>query len=156
LESISNQTDYRRGFDVLLLNTEYLQARTESVIRKLLESDVRGVAIMNSSLDKSATAELSAEGIGVVFCNLGPPERRVSNISIDYQRGIAQAMRVKKKQNAQGPLRFHWIRRMWNSIRVFGDGSPELHRKAPMPGIDLLDASKAAKTLVPIFNFRAL
>ena len=81
-----------RGFDVLLLNTEYLQARTESVIRKLIESDVRGVAIMTSSLDKSATAELSAAGIGVVFCNLGPPERLISNISIDYQRGISQAI----------------------------------------------------------------
>jgi len=81
-----------RGFDVLLLNTEYLQARTESVIRKLIESDVRGVAIMTSSLDKSATAELSATGIGVVFCNLGPPERLISNISIDYQRGISQAI----------------------------------------------------------------
>ena len=81
-----------RGFDVLLLNTEYLQARTESVIRKLIESDVRGVAIMTSSLDKSVTAELSAAGIGVVFCNLGPPERLISNISIDYQRGISQAI----------------------------------------------------------------
>ena len=81
-----------RGFDVLLLNTEYLQARTGSVIRKLIESDVRGVAIMTSSLDKSATAELSAAGIGVVFCNLGPPERLISNISIDYQRGISQAI----------------------------------------------------------------
>src|SRR5712671_749000 len=81
-----------RGFDVLLLNTEYQQVRTESVIRKLIESDVRGVAIMTSSLDKRATAELTAAGVGVVFCNLGPPERLISNISIDYQSGISQAI----------------------------------------------------------------
>jgi LacI family transcriptional regulator len=81
-----------RGFDVLLFNTEYHQARTESVIRKLIESDVRGVAIMTSSVDKSTTAELTAAGVGVVFCNLGPPERLISNISIDYQRGISQAI----------------------------------------------------------------
>jgi|SRR5271169_796705 len=78
-----------RGFDVLLLNTEYHRARTESVIRKLIESDVRGVAIMTSSVDKSTTAELPAAGIGVVFCNLGPPEQLISNISIDYPRGIS-------------------------------------------------------------------
>src|SRR5258708_140433 len=48
-----------RGFDVLLLNTEYQQVRTESVIRKLIESDVRGVPIMTSSLHKRATAELT-------------------------------------------------------------------------------------------------
>src|SRR6202140_5474103 len=41
-----------RGFDVLLFNSEYQKVRTESVIRKLIESDVRGVAIMTSFLDK--------------------------------------------------------------------------------------------------------
>ena len=81
-----------RGLDVLLFNTEYQQARTSSVIRKLIESDVRGVAIMTSSVDKSATRELVAAGIGVVFCNLAPPERLISNISIDYQIGISRAI----------------------------------------------------------------
>src|ERR1700676_174835 len=81
-----------RGFDVLLFNTEYQESRTKSVIRKLIESDVRGVAVMTSSLDKSTTSELTAAGIGVVFCNLGAPERLISNISIDYQRGISQAI----------------------------------------------------------------
>jgi DNA-binding LacI/PurR family transcriptional regulator len=83
---------WERGFDVLLFNTEYQQGRIDSVIRKLIESDVRGVAIMTSSVDKSATADLTAAGVGVVFCNLGPPERLISNISIDYQSGISQAI----------------------------------------------------------------
>ena len=33
-----------RGFDVLLLNTEYNPERTRAVVRKLVESDVRGAA----------------------------------------------------------------------------------------------------------------
>src|SRR6266567_804210 len=81
-----------RGFDVLLCNTEYNQSRTKSVIRKLIESDVRGVAIVTSSVDRSVTSDLIAAGVGVVFCNLGPAEKLVSNISIDYQRGISQAI----------------------------------------------------------------
>jgi DNA-binding LacI/PurR family transcriptional regulator len=81
-----------RGFDVLLCNTEYDPLRTQSVIRKLIESDVRGVAVMTASLGKKMTSQLTAAGIGVVFCNLDPAERLVSNISIDYQRGIAQAI----------------------------------------------------------------
>src|SRR6266704_2437169 len=81
-----------RGLDVLLCNTEYDQARTKSVIRKLIESDVRGVAIMTASVGKSVTSDLIAAGIGVVFCNLGQAEKLVSNISIDYQRGISQAI----------------------------------------------------------------
>ena len=83
---------WNRGFDVLLCNTEYDPQRTKSVIRKLIESDARGVAVMTSSVGKSLTCELAAAGVGVVFCNLSPPERLVSNIVIDYHRGIAQAI----------------------------------------------------------------
>jgi DNA-binding LacI/PurR family transcriptional regulator len=81
-----------RGFDVLLCNTEYNPERAKAIMRKLLESDVRGVAIMTSSLPKSMTSELVAAGIGVVFCNLSPPEKLVSTITIDYQRGISQSI----------------------------------------------------------------
>src|SRR5690348_1156332 len=81
-----------RGFDVLLLNTEYSQVRTQSVIRKLVERDVRGVAIMTSSIDTTATSELTEAGIGVVFSNFCPADRLVSNISIDYNGGILQAI----------------------------------------------------------------
>jgi len=81
-----------RGFDVLLCNTEYHRTRAESVMRKLIESDVRAVAIMTSSLDQNVTAELREAGVALVFCNLGPATKLVSNISIDYQRGIAQAI----------------------------------------------------------------
>jgi DNA-binding LacI/PurR family transcriptional regulator len=81
-----------RGFDVLMCNTEYDPLRTQSVIRKLIESDVRGVAVMTASVDRKATSELTAAGVGVVFCNLGPAETLVSNISIDYQGGISKAI----------------------------------------------------------------
>jgi DNA-binding LacI/PurR family transcriptional regulator len=81
-----------RGFDVLLCNTQYDQARTKSILRRLIESDARGVAVMTSSIDRSWASELIAAGIGVVFCNLGPAEKLVSTISIDYQRGLAQAI----------------------------------------------------------------
>ena len=80
------------GFDVLLCNTEYSPERTRSVIGKLVQSDVRGVAIVTSSIDNSMTPELIEAGIGVVFCNLCPPGKLVSNISINYQNGVLQAI----------------------------------------------------------------
>ncbi|HET6931023.1 MAG TPA: LacI family DNA-binding transcriptional regulator [Candidatus Acidoferrum sp.] len=81
-----------RGFDVILCNTQYDQPRTKSILRKLIESDVRGVAVMTSSIDKPTVSELMDAGIGVVFCNVGPAGKLVSTISIDYQRGIEQAI----------------------------------------------------------------
>src|SRR5438067_562431 len=59
-----------RGLDVLLCNTEYNQSRTKSILRKLIESDVRGVAVMTSSIERGMATELINAGIGVVFCNV--------------------------------------------------------------------------------------
>lgn len=81
-----------RGFDVLVLNTEYSNARTESIVKKLVESDVRGVAVMTSSIDDSATRELTDAGIGVVFNNLCRAHKLVSNINVNYVHGIDQAI----------------------------------------------------------------
>ena len=81
-----------RGFDVLVLNTEYSAARTDSIVRKLVESDVSGVAIMTSSIDDSATHELTNAEIGVVFSNLCRADKYVSNITVNYEIGIAQAI----------------------------------------------------------------
>ena len=82
-----------QGLDVLLCNTEYSPQRTQSVIDKLIQSDVRGVAIVTSSIDNRMTSDLIEAGIGIVFCNLCPPGKLVSNITIDYQHGVSQAIK---------------------------------------------------------------
>lgn len=83
---------WESGLDVLLLNTEYNESRVKSVIRKLVESDVRGVAIMTSSIDRDAAVELTEAGIGVVFSNFCAADKLVSNITINYRQGISQAI----------------------------------------------------------------
>ncbi len=83
---------WENDFDVLLLNTEYNEKRKASVVRKLIESDVRGVAIITSSINDNVIPALTREGIGIVFCSLLPAARLVSNIAIDYERGILEAV----------------------------------------------------------------
>ncbi len=82
-----------RGFDTLLLNTEYSKERTQAVLRKLIENDVRGVAIMTSSVDDSAIETLTSAGIGVVLSSTAAPGRLVSTIRINYERGLEQAIK---------------------------------------------------------------
>jgi DNA-binding LacI/PurR family transcriptional regulator len=83
---------WNRGFDVLICNTEYDRVRTKAVIRKLRESDVRGVAIVTSSVDRSTASELTDAGIPLVFCNSEPAGKLVGNISIEYEHGINKAI----------------------------------------------------------------
>lgn len=83
---------WNRGFDVLICNTEYDQERTKAIMRKLRQSDVRGVAIVTSSVDKGMASELIAAGIPVVLCNSEPASKLVGNISIEYEHGIKKAI----------------------------------------------------------------
>ena len=83
---------WEQGCDVLLLNTEYDKKRTESVVQKLIENSVRGVAIVTSSLQDSAISTLTNKGIGVLTCNPVPVNHLVSTLTIDYQQGLIQAI----------------------------------------------------------------
>jgi DNA-binding LacI/PurR family transcriptional regulator len=83
---------WERGFDMLLCNTEYDPIHTSAAVRKMIESAVRGVAIMTSALGREVAAQLTACHIGVVFYNLGPVEKLISNIRIDYSQGISEAI----------------------------------------------------------------
>jgi DNA-binding LacI/PurR family transcriptional regulator len=47
---------------------------------------------MTSSIENHMAAALTEAGIGVVFQNLGHADRLISNVSIDYERGILQAI----------------------------------------------------------------
>ena len=85
-------TAWTRGFDVLLCNTEYDLERTKVVMRKLRESDVRGVAVVTASVDRSIAAELMVAGIPLVFCNSDPASRLVGNINIEYEHGVEKAI----------------------------------------------------------------
>jgi LacI family transcriptional regulator len=85
-------TAWNNGFDVLICNTEYDRDRTKAVIQKLRESDVRGVAIVTSSVDKNMASELTDAGIPVVLCNSEPASKLVGNISIKYEHGLKKAI----------------------------------------------------------------
>ncbi len=83
---------WERGFDVLLLNTEYDDHRADIAVHKLIENSVRGVAVITSSLPDSALETLTSKGIAAVTLNPVATGRLVSTVTIDYERGLMQAI----------------------------------------------------------------
>jgi LacI family transcriptional regulator len=83
---------WERGYEMLLCNTEHDPLHMRAAVRKMIESDVRGVAIMTSALGREVAADLTSHQVGLVYYNLGPAEKLVSNIRIDYSQGISQAI----------------------------------------------------------------
>jgi len=83
---------WKEGFDTLLCNTEHDATRSDNAIRNMLQSNVRGVAVMSSALVHKDLEHLRASQIGVVFYNLGHAEKLISNIQINYQSGISRSI----------------------------------------------------------------
>lgn len=89
IESVASE----RGYDVILANTNYDPNRTADCVQRMIEKQVMGVAIMTSEMDFSLIRELTGKNVSVVFLDLGPVRERMSNINVNYQSGIEQAVR---------------------------------------------------------------
>ncbi len=83
---------FERGFDVLLSNTNYDPARTSHYVRRFIERKVAGVVLMTSELDTALLGDLASRDVSVVFLDLGKPGAHMSNLSVNYEAGIEEAI----------------------------------------------------------------
>src|SRR5262249_19312124 len=59
---------------------------------RLMNMQVAGVAILTSQIDPSVIEMVANREIPAVYLDLGRVDRHISNIVLDYERGIAQAL----------------------------------------------------------------
>src|SRR5947209_16427949 len=80
------------GYDVIVLNTNYDPERDARYVQRLLELRVRGVMILTTEMDLSVIQRLSSREIAVVFLDIGKVSPHTSNIRIDYEKGVHEAV----------------------------------------------------------------
>ncbi|HUE82899.1 MAG TPA: LacI family DNA-binding transcriptional regulator [Pyrinomonadaceae bacterium] len=83
---------FERGYNIILLNTNYDAKRAADYVRRLIELKVAGVALMTSELDPALIDELARKRVNVVFHNLGTVGQHMSNMLVDYRVGIEEAV----------------------------------------------------------------
>lgn len=83
---------FEHGYDLILSNTNYDAERSSHYVRRLIERKVAGVALMTSELDTSLIEELACRHVSVVFLDLGSAGQCMSNIIVDYEAGIEEAI----------------------------------------------------------------
>ena len=83
---------FEHGYDVVLSNTNYESERASHYVRRLIERKVAGVALMTSEMDRSLIDELARREVSVVFLDSGEPGLHMSNLRVDYDAGIKQAI----------------------------------------------------------------
>ena len=80
------------GHEVLIANTDYRPERMQVCVRRMLERKVDGVAIMTSEMEPDLIRMLSGRGIPIVFLDTGAVGEKISDISLDYDSGVDQAI----------------------------------------------------------------
>jgi LacI family transcriptional regulator len=106
-EDIAVQNNY----EIMLTSTVHDPKRMEAAVRRMIERRVEGVAVLTFGMEDSLLEGLRFRNVPLVFVDVGPPVARISNIKIDYQHGIRQAVQhlaaLKHERIAfiTGPLR---------------------------------------------------
>jgi len=83
---------FEKGYEVILANTNYNEDRTLNNVRRFIERKVAGVALMTSELDQGLIDELARSHVPVVFLDIGSAGVCMSNIVVDYETGIGEAI----------------------------------------------------------------
>jgi LacI family transcriptional regulator len=78
--------------DAMVLNTNYDPERTLNAVRRLLSLQVPGVALLTSQIDPAIMDKLAERRIAAVYLDLGRVGTAVSNIVVDYEHGIEEAL----------------------------------------------------------------
>jgi len=79
---------HARGHEVVVANTDYRPEQLVASIRLMIGRRVAGLAVVVSEMDPALIKELAESRIPVVFYDVGAPRPNITNIRVNYRRGI--------------------------------------------------------------------
>jgi DNA-binding LacI/PurR family transcriptional regulator len=80
------------GFEVVVANTDYRSEQLVSSVRLMIGRRVAGLAAIVSEMDPALMEELHQSGIPVVFYDVGTARRNVTNVRVNYRRGVEKVI----------------------------------------------------------------
>ncbi|MBS1854716.1 MAG: LacI family DNA-binding transcriptional regulator [Acidobacteria bacterium] len=83
---------HHAGYEVVVANTDYRPEQLVSSIRLMIGRRVAGLAAIVSEMEPALIEELNHSGIPVVFYDVGAPRQNVTNIRVNYRRGIEKVL----------------------------------------------------------------
>jgi DNA-binding LacI/PurR family transcriptional regulator len=101
------------GYEILIGSTNYEPDRMQRCIRRVVERNAEGVAVMTFGIEQPLLDQLADRNIPLVFVDVGPNRPGVSVLRVDYHHGIRQgvqhlaALGHRRIAFVTGPLRLH-------------------------------------------------
>jgi DNA-binding LacI/PurR family transcriptional regulator len=80
------------GYEVIVANTDYRSEQLVSSIRLMIGRRVAGLAVVVSEMAPALIDELQRSRIPVVFYDVGAPRRNITNVRVNYRRGIEKVV----------------------------------------------------------------
>jgi LacI family transcriptional regulator len=80
------------GYEILLGSTNHDPVRMEQCIRRMLERDVDGVAVMTFGIEEPFLQELAARNIPLVLVDTPSVSPLIKTLHVDYKHGIRQGV----------------------------------------------------------------
>jgi LacI family transcriptional regulator len=79
---------HRAGYELIMANTDYSSERLVTSVRLMIGRRVAGLAAIVSEMDSELIDELNGNRIPVVFYDVGVPRKNITNIRVNYRRGM--------------------------------------------------------------------
>lgn len=86
------QIAVENGYEILIGSTNYDPKRMNTVIRRMLERKVEGVAVMTFGIEEPLLQQLAERNIPLALIDFALPNSNVSTLRVDYGAGIRQAV----------------------------------------------------------------
>jgi DNA-binding LacI/PurR family transcriptional regulator len=101
------------GYEILIGSTNYDPERMKSCIRRMVERNAEGVAVMTFGIEQPLLDQLADRNIPLVFVDVAPNRPGMSVLRVDYHHGIRQgvqhlaALGHRSIAFVAGPQRLH-------------------------------------------------
>ena len=80
------------GYEVVMANTDYRSEQLVTSVRVMIGRRVAGLAAIVSEMAPELIEELNESRIPVVFYDVGTPRHNITNIRVNYRRGIEKVV----------------------------------------------------------------
>jgi DNA-binding LacI/PurR family transcriptional regulator len=103
----------QNGYEILIGSTNYDPERMKSCIRRMVERNAEGVAVMTFGIEQPLLDQLADRKIPLVFVDVAPNRPGMSVLRVDYHHGIRQgvqhlaALGHRSIAFVAGPQRLH-------------------------------------------------
>src|SRR6184192_1962205 len=83
---------HSQGLEVVVANTDYRSEQLVASVQLMIGLRVAGLAVIVSEMEEHLIQTVAGSRIPVAFYDVGTPQKNITNIRVDYRKGIKKTV----------------------------------------------------------------